>query len=110
VSKLFCTIEYGYPSALADELIMCGFVNVLKPAPAAHVIDKNDTVLRLVDDITKQLSEAGAVSQPQSALSGVLIGLGDDEAMLFGVLLNGSRLVDQGVVLVLRGHAEILGC
>src|SRR4029450_13196766 len=90
-------------------LVERALVGVLEPAPAADVVHQDrlvvsPVVLDVVDDGPEPVS-AGDV-QPTAALVGV--GADDLEPAAAGVLADRVLVVGGGVLLMLRGHADVL--
>src|ERR1700733_1326456 len=106
VGEGFGTIMHGNPSGFAEELVVSRFVTILETAPAADVVNEDGPVGRYpCYDISQQLAKACAAAEYNSALCSVRIGLDDGKTLALGVLLNGSHLVLQRVLLVLGGHS-----
>ena len=88
---------------------MSRFVGILKSAPAAHILNKNRLELyRTADDIVQQCAKPVSMFNDDTAFSRVFVCLYDDEAMLVGVLLDAEALIGHRILLIFRGHAEIL--
>jgi len=51
IAEVFGAIEHRYTRALADEFVMCGFIDILKSAPTAYVIYQNGAIVGLVYDV-----------------------------------------------------------
>jgi hypothetical protein len=60
------------PGALADVLVVAAFVGILKPAPAAHVVDEDDieigaAVLDVLDHLLERITSRLSPLRPSSA-------------------------------------------
>src|SRR6266446_2093065 len=88
---------------------MSRFVRVLKSTPATHIVNKNRPKLCLTsNDIFKQCAEALALSDDYPASAGVFVSFYDIEALVLGVLSNSGFLIGNRVLLILRGHSQVL--
>lgn len=86
--------------ALADELVVRRFINVLKPPPPAYVVNQHRPKQRKLHDILEQTAQPTALPQSQSASASILVGGDNSESMLqgifgyhFGLILNRVLLV-----------------
>ena len=110
VLKLLGTILDADPRTLANVLVVGALVGILKPTPAAHVVDEDHrevgiAALDIVDELLERVSAIEA--EPTAPLIG--IGAHDLNATAFGILPDGVGLILDRVLLVLGGHAHVLG-
>ncbi|KRH79071.1 hypothetical protein FERRO_01320 [Ferrovum sp. JA12] len=110
VFKLLGDVGDADALAFADVFVIGRFVRVLKPAPAADVVDQDQVEIGVARfDIGNQLLQGGAATDGQAAFAVVGIGAHDLDAPLVGVLTDLVGLVESGVLLVFGGHAHVLG-
>src|SRR5258708_25461807 len=70
VVELFGTVGDSDAGLLADELVVCTLIDVLKAAPSAYVIDQDMIEIRLIgSNIIKQLDQSKPFFDFQSALT-----------------------------------------
>src|SRR5690554_1713298 len=92
-----------------DVLVVGAFVGVLKAAPAADIVDKDDIEigiarLHIVNELLKCLSAV----YTQTALAVVRIGPNDLKVAAFRVFSDGVALVLRRILLMLCGHPDVL--
>ena len=98
------------PRTLADVLVVGALVGVLEPAPAAYVVDQDGRIvgmprLHVLDHRPQRVSSLDL--QPALAVVGISA---DDFVAAFGrPLADHVGLVLRGILLVLGGHADVLG-
>ena len=96
--------------ALADVFVISRLVRILEATPAADVIDQDQVEVGVAGlDIGDELLQRGAAIDGQPALALVGIGAHDLNAAPVSVFLNLVGLVMRGVLLMLGGHAHVLG-
>jgi hypothetical protein len=94
----------------ADVFVIGALVGVLEATPTADVVNQDGVEFRLSAlNIPDQPLQRIATFQSQAALAFVGIGPDDLDAALGRIAPDRHRLVFGGVLLVLRGHADILG-
>jgi hypothetical protein len=97
------------PGALADVFVIGRLIRVLKPPPAADIVDQDGVELGGAGfDIGDQLLERGAAPDREPALAVIGVGLDDFDPTLLGVVLDDLGLVPGGILLVLGRHAHVL--
>ena len=95
--------------AAADVLVIGALVSVLKPTPAAHVIDQDDLEVRVARfDVLDQLLQRLATINAQPALAFVGVGPDDLDVAPGGVLTDLVGLVLRRVLLMLGRHPHVL--
>jgi len=98
--------------AFALELVFVKsrLIRVLKPAPATDVIDQHQGEIRHTRfDIGNQLLQGCPPAEGQATFTLVGIGAHDLDVAPLGVLQNLVSLVVGGILLMLGGHAHVLG-
>jgi len=94
VFELLAAIVDADPSTGADMLVVGTFICILKPAPAADVIDQNDVeICHAQLDIRDQFLQGGAAADRKAAFAIVRIGLHDLDAALVGIFADLVGLV-----------------
>src|SRR6202040_3105208 len=102
--KQLGAIMHTDPGAPADVFVIGAFVDVLKPTPAAHVVDQDcREVGGVVLNIGNQSLQGVARLDGESAPSLVRLGAHDGVPALGSVLPDGLRLTFDGVLLVVGG-------
>ena len=110
VLELLCAVRDLDSSAAADVFVVGALVGVLKPAPAAYVIDEDDLeVGRPRFDILDQLLQRQPAINAQTTLALIGIGPDDFDAAPGGVFPNLVGLILGRVLLMLGRHAHIFG-
>ena len=108
VFELLAAIVDADPGTGADMLVIGPFISILKPTPAADVIDQNGLEIRLAgSDLCHQVLQRLATVQPQPGPTGVLEDAQDLQAPGSGVIPNDVELVLGGVLLVIGRHPDI---
>jgi hypothetical protein len=80
--------------ALADELAVGAFVDILKPAPSTDVIDQDVAVIGFPrSDVRNQLFQSLSIIERKAAAACVLIGTNDVETVLRRIGCDGRSLV-----------------
>ena len=111
VLELLGAVLDGDAGALADVLVVGALVGILESAPAADVVDEDGREIGFPAlHVLDQPLQGVAAIESQAALALVRIGADDLEAAPLGVLADGVGLVLGGVFLMLRRHADVLGC
>jgi hypothetical protein len=97
--------------AAADVLVVGALVGILKPAPAADVVDQDDLEVGLAGlDVLDQLLQRLPAIDAQAALAFVGVGADDLDVAPGGVLADLVALVLRRVLLVLGRHPHVLKC
>jgi hypothetical protein len=79
---LFGTIVDRDTSGLAQELVVCGFIGVLKTTPPAYVVDEDGPVWwDGRHNILQKLAQASPVLEDDATFGSVGIALNDFESM-----------------------------
>lgn len=110
-TEYFAAVEPGHlnASAVAEVLVIRTLVRVLESPPAADVVDEDDFEIRLPGfNVSNKLLQAASTSDIQAALAFVGVRSNDSDAAPGGVLADFVGLVLGRVLLVFRGHADIL--
>ena len=108
VFELLAAIVNADPGARADMLVIRPFISILKPAPAADIIDQNGLEIRLAgSDLGHQVLQRLAAVQPQPGPTRVLEHTQDLQAPGGGVIPNDVELVLGGVLLMIGRHPHI---
>jgi hypothetical protein len=96
-------------SPAADVLVVGALVRILEATPAADVVDQDGFEVGCAGfDVVDQLFEGVAALDPQAALARIGVGADDDEVACVGVAADRGLLVLGRILLVLRGHADVL--
>ena len=94
---------------LADEFVICAFISVLKAAPAADVINKDQTEIGLAcAHISEKLLQPLPPTDIEPAFAFISIGADNFDIVSCCVFLDLVALIFSRVLLVLRRHAHIL--
>ena len=109
VFELLGTVSDLDSGASADVFVVGALVGILKPAPAADVVDQDDleigfAQLHVLDQLLQRLPAVDA----ESALAFVGVGADDLDVAPGGVFENFVTLVLCRILLVLGGHAHVL--
>ena len=108
VFELLAAVVDADPGARADMLVVGPFISILKPAPAADVIDQNSLEIRLAgSDFGHQVLQRLATVQPQPRPTGVFENAQDLQAPGGGVIPDDVELVLCRVLLVIGRHPHI---
>jgi hypothetical protein len=99
-------IDPGMP---ADEFIVRGFIGILEPTPAAHIINEDQGKPSIPFlDITEQLLQCVSAIEAQSAFALVGVSADDLDAAPRGILADGVLLVLRRILLMLGRHPHVL--
>jgi hypothetical protein len=109
--ELFGAILNGDVGSDASVFVVSYFVGFLESPPPAHVVDEDRAKLRVpaLDD-PQEVLECVAALDADAAFAGVDEGPNGGDAVCVCVSLDEGVLVFCGVLLVVRGHADVLGC
>src|SRR5690606_8109445 len=111
VLKPLRAIFHANAGAFAAEFVERALVRILKPSPAADVVDEHDREIGVAArNVVEEPLKPTPSFYAQAALT--LVGISAHNLHSVGCRIVGDsqRLVFRGVLLVFRGHANILRC
>src|SRR5262249_43490415 len=99
-----------YVGAFANVLVIGALISVLKPPPSADVVHENDTIVSSSSlDVLKEFPKATSPREIQSAFPRVGVRANNRHTVCLGVAQDCLALIFSGILLMLGGHADILG-
>lgn len=111
IIKLFVTIFYRCSGSLADVLVICTFVGILKTPPAGDIQNKNGFIFSLMTlNIAQHLLQSSAAGDIQTTFAAIGISSDNFIIMVVCIFSNGCRLIFRRILLMFCRHPNIHGC